>query len=69
MIDRSEFHAMIQGDAAAVGDRQELDSIPLVDDIRSHLYSGLLPTGTGQDDCEKKLDLINELLVQLGLEC
>ena len=71
MLDNTEFCTLIQDDAAGVRGRQEVDSLPMVDDIRSYLYSGLLPTvADGSDlDCERKLVLMEELLERLGYEC
>ncbi|XP_022805114.1 ankyrin repeat and BTB/POZ domain-containing protein 1-like isoform X2 [Stylophora pistillata] len=74
-LDNEEFHALILEDASSVRDRQQTDSIPVVDDIRFHLYKGVLPSITsdenesGQFDSETKLIMLNDLLVNLGIEC
>ena len=75
LIDNEEFHSLILEDASSVRDRQQTDSIPVVDDIRFHLYKGVLPNITadeeeeGQFDSESKLHLLSSLLVHLGIEC
>lgn len=75
MIDNEEFHSLILEDASSVHNRQQTDSIPVVDDIRFHLYKGVLPNVTsdededGQFDSERKLNMLNNLLVHLDIEC
>ena len=75
LIDNEEFHSLILEDASSVRNRQQTDSIPVVDDIRFHLFKGVLPNvtsdedGDGQFDSERKLTLFNDLLVHLGIEC
>ena len=75
LIDSEEFHSLILEDASSVRNRQQTDSIPVVDDIRFHLFKGILPNVTsdededGQFDSERKLTLFNNLLVHLGIEC
>lgn len=74
-LDNKEFHALILEDASSVRDRQQTDSIPVVDDIRFHLYKGVLPSitsdeeGSGQFDSETKLKMLSDLLIDLGIEC
>lgn len=75
LIDNEEFHSLILEDASSVRHRQQTDSIPVVDDIRFHLYKGVLPNVTsdededGQFDSERKLNMLNNLLVHLDIEC
>ena len=75
LINNEDFHSLILEDASSVRDRQQTDSIPVVDDIRFHLYKGVLPNITtdeeeeGQFDSESKLYMLNNLLVRLGIEC
>lgn len=46
-----------------------------MDDIRFHLYKGVLPSITsdeeesGQFDSETKLKMLSDLLIDLGIEC
>lgn len=75
MVDNKEFHSLILEDASSVRGRQETDSIPIVDDIRFHLYRGLLPNSTSNEeedlivDSESKLRMLSDLLISLGIEC
>ena len=48
MADSAELHKMIEQDASTVRDRQETDSIAVVDDIRSHIRCSDGDTGVGQ---------------------
>lgn len=76
VLDNKEFHSLILEDAASVRGRQETDSIPVVDDIRFHLYRGILPINSTSDgdeeffvDSESKLQMLETLLQHLGVEC
>ncbi|KAK2553954.1 Ankyrin repeat and BTB/POZ domain-containing protein 1 [Acropora cervicornis] len=75
IIENKEFHSLILEDAASVRERQETDSIPVVDDIRFHLMRGVLPynVSEGDDDefvdCEGSLQMLDNLLLYLGIEC
>lgn len=75
VVDNKEFHSLILEDASSVRGRQETDSIPIVDDIRFHLYRGLLPNSTSNEeedlivDSESKLRMLSDLLISLGIEC
>ena len=48
MADSAELHKMIEQDASTVRDRQETDSIAVVDDIRSHIRCSDGDTGVEQ---------------------
>ena len=77
MIDNKEFHSLILEDASSVQGRQETDSIPVVDDIRFHLYKVVLPINGVLDDNddelvadgESRLQMLETLLQNLGVEC
>lgn len=75
IIDNKEFHSLILEDAASVRERQETDSIPVVDDIRFHLMRRVLPYYVSDEedevfvDCEGNLQILDNLLVYLGIEC
>ena len=74
VIDSKEFHSLILEDASSVRDRHETDSIPVVDDIRFHLYRGILPNSTSDEDeelivdGESKLQMLQSLLEHLGID-
>ncbi|CAH3196418.1 unnamed protein product, partial [Porites evermanni] len=76
VIDNKEFHSLILDDASSVQGRQETDSIPVVDDIRFHLYKVVLPINGVLDDDdelvvdgESRLQMLETLLQNLGVEC
>ncbi|EDO45347.1 predicted protein [Nematostella vectensis] len=74
-IDSQDFHELILEDAAAIRNREETDSIPIVDDLRFHLYKNILPNdGSGSlclegGDAEVNLLILNNILEKLGLDC
>lgn len=55
-------------DAATVEERQETDSIPLIDDIRFHITSNV-QTYSAIEEANQRLDALENLLGSLGLEC
>lgn len=59
---------MIQEDARSVVDREETDSIPLVDDIRYHIASNVR-TYDDIGEAKQKLQMLEQLLVNIGLQC
>lgn len=62
LVDNSEFHQLILEDAANVKERQATDSIETIDNIRYHLAATTIAKA------QKKLELIENLLIQLSLE-
>ena len=72
VIDKDEFAKLVLEDAEGIIGRQETDSIPVIDDIRFHLYNNALPAA-GMDefslDVVAKLDMLNSFLLKLGLDC
>ena len=70
VLDNKEFHSLILEDASSVRGRQETDSIPVVDDIRFHLYRGILPINSTSDgDEEFFVDSESKLQMQETLIC
>ncbi|KXJ05523.1 Ankyrin repeat and BTB/POZ domain-containing protein 1 [Exaiptasia diaphana] len=72
-IDDTEFHELIVEDAATIENREEKDSIPVIDEIRFHLMKNLLPVSISPEcnvyDSDIKLALLDQLLKNLDLEC
>ncbi|XP_032892875.1 ankyrin repeat and BTB/POZ domain-containing protein 1 isoform X1 [Amblyraja radiata] len=68
LVESEEFAQVVQDDATAVEDRQETDSIPLVDDIRFHVTSNV-QTYSAIEEANQKLKALDELLARLELEC
>ena len=67
-MQQEEFVEAVREEAAAVAGRQETDSIPLVDDIRFHLGS-LVQTRHAMEQAARRLRVLEELLVAIGLDC
>ncbi|PAA46737.1 hypothetical protein BOX15_Mlig003335g1, partial [Macrostomum lignano] len=60
VLPRSDFRLLIMEDAASVRDRQEADTIDIIDQVRSHLPRGARSAQLNQD--------IDQCLEELGLE-
>lgn len=68
LIGKQEFADLIVEDSQSVTKRQEIDSIPIVDDIRYHISSSVQTLSAVQEAQEKLAELDN-LLQELGLDC
>ncbi|XP_078066095.1 ankyrin repeat and BTB/POZ domain-containing protein 1 isoform X5 [Mustelus asterias] len=68
LVESEEFAEVVKEDAAGVEDRQETDSIPLVDDIRFHVTSNV-QTYSAIEEANQRLKALEELLARLELEC
>ncbi|XP_078517862.1 ankyrin repeat and BTB/POZ domain-containing protein 1 [Lissotriton helveticus] len=68
LVDSEEFAEAVKEDAEAVAERQETDSIPLIDDIRFHITSNV-QTYSAIEEANQKLAALETLLAKMGLEC
>lgn len=68
LVELEEFAAAVKENAEAVEERQETDSIPLVDDIRFHITSNV-QTYSAIEEANQKLEALENLLASIGLEC
>ncbi|KAM9093967.1 ankyrin repeat and BTB/POZ domain-containing protein 1 [Sarcophilus harrisii] len=68
LVEREDFVAAVKEEAAAVAERQETDSIPLVDDIRFHITSNV-QTYSAIEEASQRLQVLEELLANIGLDC
>ncbi|NP_001096209.1 ankyrin repeat and BTB/POZ domain-containing protein 1 [Xenopus tropicalis] len=68
LVDSEEFAAAVREDAEAVEERQETDSIPLIDDIRFHITSNV-QTYSAIEEANQRLEALENLLASLELEC
>ncbi|XP_062977437.1 ankyrin repeat and BTB/POZ domain-containing protein 1 isoform X2 [Elgaria multicarinata webbii] len=68
LVELEEFAVAVKENAEAVEERQETDSIPLVDDIRFHITSNV-QTYSAIEEANQKLDALDNLLASIGLEC
>jgi len=67
MAENTDLHRMIAEDASMVKDRQETDSIQVVDDIRSHIRKRVR-TMSDMTEAELKMSVVDNLLDDLDLE-
>ena len=67
MAENEDLHRMIEEDAGTVKDRQETDSIQVVDDIRSHIRKRVR-TMSDMTEAEYKMSVVDNLLEDLDLE-
>ncbi|XP_033644586.1 ankyrin repeat and BTB/POZ domain-containing protein 1-like [Asterias rubens] len=68
IIESEEFEKIILEDAAEIKDRQETDSIIIIDEIRHHI-SRLVQTFSEVSEAQHSLHMIDLLLLRLGLDC
>lgn len=67
-MELDEFVTAVKENAEAVEERQETDSIPLVDDIRFHITSNV-QTYSAIEEANQKLEALENLLASIGLDC
>lgn len=67
-MELEEFVTAVKENAEAVEERQETDSIPLVDDIRFHITSNV-QTYSAIEEANQKLEALENLLASIGLDC
>lgn len=67
-MELEEFVTAVKESAEAVEERQETDSIPLVDDIRFHITSNV-QTYSAIEEANQKLEALENLLANIGLDC
>ncbi|XP_017478379.1 PREDICTED: ankyrin repeat and BTB/POZ domain-containing protein 1-like [Rhagoletis zephyria] len=66
-ISNEEFHKLVVSDALEVRERQETDTIGIIDDLRYYLNSSSKFSIKHYEENEANLKAINDLLVTLGL--
>ena len=62
MLDNAEFHQLIREDASEVANREEVDTVDVIDNVRYHL------TASSIDEAHDRLALIDDLLEKLSLD-
>nr|XP_054751225.1 ankyrin repeat and BTB/POZ domain-containing protein 1-like [Lytechinus pictus] len=65
--DYTEFIELVKEDAACIENREEIDSIPIIDDLRFHLTNNL-QTYSELQEAQMKLSCLDHILQELGLE-
>jgi len=68
IVNSEEFSSLVLEDAMSVMERQETDSVPLVDDIRHHLTQ-VCQTISDYEENKLKLQLLDVLMSRLGIDC
>jgi ankyrin repeat/BTB/POZ domain-containing protein 1 len=68
VIEDEDFKTIVKEYAEDVKERQETDTIPIIDDIRYHISAEELRSLYEVDHVQAKLQLIEDLLEELGLE-
>ncbi|XP_030590569.1 ankyrin repeat and BTB/POZ domain-containing protein 1 isoform X2 [Archocentrus centrarchus] len=68
LVEQAEFAEIIKEDAASLEERQETDSVPLVDDIRYHIASNV-QTYSAIEEANQKLEALEELLSRINIDC
>jgi ankyrin repeat/BTB/POZ domain-containing protein 1 len=63
----SDFAKLVMADAAAVKGRQEFDSVPIIDEIRTEIRL-LLPNLSQQEERLRRLNVLDTFCTQLGLK-
>jgi len=66
-VENEDFQDLVRADANEVKNRQETDSIDVIDDIRSHIRSNV-QTMSEMDEAERKLNFVDIILSNLGLD-
>ena len=68
VLRQEEFVKFVLEDAASVVDRQETDTVPIIDDLRFYLaeFSTINPSDI--DQTSEKMKLLDDFLEQIGLE-
>lgn len=73
VIDSDEFSELVLADATEIKNREETDSIPVIDDIRFQVHNSALPGMQSADFCygssaDQKFEMLEKLLLRLGLD-
>lgn len=67
MVESEEFAQLVQEDAAQVKEREETDSIDIVDEVRFYI-ANVVSTFSELQDAEHHLRLIDQLLEDLDID-
>ena len=68
MLQLSDFQTLVLEDAEEVQNREETDTIDIIDNIRFHL-TNFLKTYSEMDDARNYSLMLDEYLVSIGLDC
>ena len=68
VLELPEFVKLVKADAADIQNRDDTDSIDIIDSVRFHLTSNI-QTYSEMAEADEQLRSIDEFLLSLGLEC
>lgn len=68
LVEMEDFMDLAMEEANQVRNREETDSIPVIDDIRYHVTNNV-STYSQMDDAHYKLSKLDTMLARLGIEC
>ena len=67
MVQSKDFADLVKEDATRVKERQETDTIPIIDDVRYHI-TNFVQTFSDMYEADQKLRLIENFLEELNLD-
>ncbi|CAF3442992.1 unnamed protein product [Rotaria socialis] len=67
VLEQEEFKNFVLEDAASVVDRQEKDSIPIIDDLKFYLAEFSTVNASDMDETSEKIKLLDDFLEDIGL--
>ncbi len=68
VLQQEEFVKFVLEDAASVVDRQETDTVPIIDDLRFYLAEFSTVDPSDIEETSEKMKLLDDFLEQIGLE-
>ena len=68
MIEQEDFATLVMEDAESVIDRQEADSIPIIDDLKFYLAEFYTVDAADIDETSEKMKLLYDFLERLNLD-
>ena len=68
MIEQEDFAVLVMEDAASVIDRQEADSIPIIDDLKFYLTEFYTIDASDIEETSGKMRLLYDFLERLNLD-
>ncbi len=68
VLQQEEFVKFVLEDADSVVDRQETDTVPIIDDLRFYLAEFSTVNPSDIDETSEKMKLLDDFLEHIGLE-
>lgn len=67
VLQQEDFEKFVLEDAASVVDRQETDTVPIIDDLRFYLAEFSTVNSSDIEDTSEKMKLLDDFLENIGL--